>query len=264
METVPTPQSIIHISNVHTRVYQWLIILLFFPTLFTPAFSYQGALPYHLSTEEIDRPLVLPAHMWQVCVPVYFDFNFDPRLSYGYEGLITPIAPPFPRYSLSDKFEFVQFPWPYVRYALIQKEEIDGDTVRLKGLSLALEGGVQGAEDSRTSGFAVNSSFGIRMKSALGRRFWVQGVLFAYAENVRYVLFSLAPDVGAQLTDKIALTIGYKPTLEIRPAVLYKQSLSGYVYIDPNPYFALSAGLSTFNSGSYWQLEPSLAFWFQW
>jgi hypothetical protein len=202
--------------------------------------------------------------MWEVCVPVYFDFYFDPYVSYGYTGLLTPLAPPLPKHSLTDRLEFVQFPLPYVRYALMQNEDTVGGTVRLKGLSLALEGGVQGVDYSRMTGFAVNSSLGIQIKAAFGKRLWLQGVLFAYAENVRYVSFSVAPDVGFQLTNKIALMLGYKPSLEIRPAVLYRHSLGGYVYINPNPYVGISTGLYTFNSGSYWQLEPSVAFWFQW
>jgi hypothetical protein len=246
------------------RTFQCLIILFFLMIAFCPVFSKQGALPFHLSTEEIDRPLVLPAHMWQIHVPVFLDFYFYPSFSYGYTGLVYPIVPPIPRHSITDRFEFIQFPWPYVRYALMQNTEIIEETVRLKGLCVALEGGLQDILYSEQNGFTVETSIRASIKSALGNHFWIQGVLSVYAENLKYLSIALFPDFGYQFTDKIASTLGYAPQLTIYPKIFYKHSIDCNVYINPNPYFGISAGLYTFNGGVYWHIQPNLAFWFQW
>lgn len=243
----------------------FLIFLLLFSV---QGYCRHGARPFHLSTEMIDAPLVLPAHMWQVYVPAFVDFYINrPGETFFWDGLVYPLAPSVPRHSLTDRFEFPNFPFPYVRIALRQKTEISDAVVRLQGLALSLEGGLTEVSYSQVQGVEFDAGVIMRAKRRLSERLWLEGKLSVSSEithDDQNVYVSLSPFIGLQATQHVALGLWYSPRSVIYPNVVFRQSVEGLAYLFPNPYFGITLGCYAFSYHSYWQIQPKIAATFQW
>ena len=255
-------------SSKRYRCSATLCFLLSILVLSAPAFARHGARPFHLSTETIDRPLVLPAHMWQIFVPAAVDFYIDDeQKSFSWLGLVNPLSPPIPRHSITDRFEFLQFPFPYFRFAIRQKTDIDDTTVRLHGFALSVDGGMYAISYSQVEGVGISGGINVNAKHQLRRPLWIEGELSlsALRNHLNEILYaSLSPFIGFQLTPNIALGIWFSPRFILYPEIVYSHSAKFKVFLNPSPYFGISFSCYGFNYQDYWHIQPVIGLSFQW
>jgi hypothetical protein len=163
---------------------------------------------------QIDRPLVLPAKMWQERLIQ----NSVVELSDVYRNTETePLQgffPSLPSYSFTDRWMWMAVPAPYFRYLLIGNNIDSVQGPAAKGLSLALDGGVTGLVYSRRDASSIVGTLGLTAKRPLSSWAWTEGRLDLGASlsseddgDVKNT-FSGSAGLGIQASDRIF----FKPT----------------------------------------------------
>jgi hypothetical protein len=223
-----------------------------------------GAERYPL--RQIDRPLVLPAKMWQERL-----IQNSVIVLEGEDDYTEPLQgfwPGLPAYSFTDRLMWLAIPAPYFRYLLIGNT-IDSPHGRAAvGLSLAVDAGLIGAVYSQRDGTSILGTFGFNAKRPFSSRVWGEGQLGTVSSWNSYKadehILSGSAGLGFQVSERMYL----KPTYGLNLTVAEGHSFSHFgtleagVNFTPNLSLGLQVSLAYEDDKTLFNPGANLAF--QW
>jgi hypothetical protein len=220
-----------------------------------------------LPLRQIDRPLVLPAKMWQERLVQ----NTVLELDNGHGGVDaeTPqgFLPALPSYSFTDRLMWMAVPGPYFRYLMVGNKIDSAHGMAAKGLSLALDGGLTGIGYSSRDGFSMAASLVLNAKRPFSTRIWGEGQLglgwSQSSEDPNAAVAFGSAGLGVQLSERLFLKTGYGLTAPVPDGSGWLQygTLEGGVNFTPN--LSLGLQVSLVAGESVW-LNPGANLAFQW
>lgn len=227
--------------------------------------------PGRYPIRQIDRPLVLPAKMWQERL-----IQNNVIVLEGEDGSTETLQgfwPGLPAYSFTDRLMWLAIPAPYFRYLLIGNLIDSAHGRAAKGLSLAMDAGIIGFAYSQRDGWTLTGALGLNAKVPLSSRLWGEGQLGLVpswnSEKPDKHIASGSVGLGIQVSDRfflkptygLNLAFGDRPSSE-QPSWEHFGTLEAGVNL--NPSLSLGFQVSVATDGGRVLLNPGANLAFQW
>jgi hypothetical protein len=223
---------------------------------------------YRYPLRQIDRPLVLPAKMWQERLiqnsVIDLDHPQDDQTTESLQGF----WPTLPSYAFTDRLMWVAIPAPYFRYLLIGNPIDSAHGMAARGLSLALEGGLTSIGYSSREGSILIGALGLLAKRPLSSRVWGEGNLGLgsgwYSEGADVNIMTGSAGLGFQVSDRLFLRQDFGVSLaldELSDTILYG-TLEAGANLTSNLSLGLHVSLLSLDGSAI--LNPGANLAFQW